>query len=150
MQTSPLQLDAYFSVKTAVTYNEGRAADAGLEDANLQVSVGRGRHNEDPRKWKVDLNVALQDTDERPSLYSIDISMRGFFTVAEEYPEDRIEMMVAANAPAVLYGGVREIVALLTSRGPAPGLILPSLTFIDEAKKLGAKPNTAEQVSKGE
>jgi preprotein translocase subunit SecB len=140
MKTSPLQLDSYCILHTKVVRNENRIPEESAQDVNLKVGVGRGCEADNPRKWKIDLHVIVEDTDEVPSPYSIDIKLRGFFSVEDGYPEDRVEMMVAANAPAVLYGSARELVMSLTARGPGSGgVILPSITFIDDAKKLEAK-----------
>jgi preprotein translocase subunit SecB len=56
----------------------------------------------------------------------------GFFEVDTGLPEEVIGDVVAANAPAILYSAARELILLVTGRGPFPPFSLPSATFIDE------------------
>jgi preprotein translocase subunit SecB len=55
----------------------------------------------------------------------------GFFSVDEPVPEGQMGRMVAVTAPSILYSSIRELLALLTGRGPMPCLLLPVVTFID-------------------
>lgn len=67
--------------------------------------------------------------------YTAEFEVVGFFAVVETFPEKRRTGMVQANAPAVLFGAVREMLTNLTSRGPYPAINLNTVTFIDDVKR---------------
>jgi len=66
--------------------------------------------------------------------YNFELIYVGFFKVIEEFPPERIEQMVRVNAPALLYSAAREMLVYLTGRGRMPGILLPSITFIEPIK----------------
>jgi hypothetical protein len=55
----------------------------------------------------------------------------GFFRVRPDFPADQATKLVAVTGTSMLYGAVREMVANLTARGPAPMLNLVSVAFTD-------------------
>jgi len=54
------------------------------------------------------------------------------------FKEARLKEVVAANAPAMLFGAAREIIRAATGRGPFPPVIIPSTHFL-EPKPPGEK-----------
>jgi preprotein translocase subunit SecB len=46
------------------------------------------------------------------------------------------ETLVEYNGPAVLYGSIRELVMQVTSRGPFPPIVLPTVSFVNPETKV--------------
>jgi hypothetical protein len=47
-------------------------------------------------------------------------------------PPEKAESLVANLGPSMLYGAMRELIMLITSRGPNPVVVLPAFSFIKE------------------
>jgi preprotein translocase subunit SecB len=134
MIPSPLHLDSYFFTKILM-----EACPQGCDsegDGTLGSYLEFSRHQDDTSKWMVQLGIRkMEDEDEGCPEYTFELEVVGLFEVDNEYPTEKVESMVRANAPAVLYGAIREMVANLTARGPFAAVELPTVSFIDEAKK---------------
>ena len=92
------------------------------------------QREENPRQWYVELGLTVEEDEQRGCpAYSLDLQVVGVFTVVDTYPAAKREGMVRVNAPALLYGAAREMVAHVTGRGPYQPVVLPAVTFIDEA-----------------
>jgi preprotein translocase subunit SecB len=136
MKISPLQLDALHLLKVAITCNEDVQGPVSDTDLPFKVTCNTARHDTEDRKWMVEVGFEVHTSDEHPSYYDIDIAVRGYFTVADSYPEDRAEILVAVNGPSLLFGSIRDIVYSSTLRFPHPALLLTSISFADEAEKI--------------
>jgi len=101
----------------------------------IQVNTQCQQHSEDVSRWMVTLHLTANQADgEECPPYTFDIEVVGFFHLSDEYPEEKRAAMLKVNAPAVLFGAMREMVANITARGPYPRFDLPTVTFIDEAQ----------------
>lgn len=141
MRMSPLRLENYFFTKIDLEANSGDCVD----DIHLDKEMGIAKHQQDEHKWMVNLSVGNKghEGEYNPS-YKFRVDIVGFFRVADEYPEEKAQGLVAFNGPAVLFGAVREMLANITARGPHKALILPTVTFVDgpangEEKKIARK-----------
>jgi preprotein translocase subunit SecB len=143
MIPSPLRLDKYFFSKIHVDIQEETPTGAGRGE--LTTKCNFMWHKDDPARWIVVLDVVQSKGAEKGGPdYNIDIQIAGFFTVEKEYPQDKASQMVRANGPALLYGAVREMVTLLTSRGPFDPVQLPSVTFVDESRSATDNPSASK------
>ncbi len=132
MIPSPLRLDNYFFTKIHMD-----ACPKGCEKPGEGVTSSKVeclKHKDTPNKWMVQAEVRKADDKEKgcPE-YTFHVQVVGLFEVAEAFPAEKAEKMVRTNAPSVLYGAIREMIANLTARGPFPAIKLPTVTFIDEA-----------------
>jgi preprotein translocase subunit SecB len=134
VKRSPLRIKNYFVTSLSVEANPAEdGAKSPLEDGVVTVTrVETAQHAENKRNWKVALQVNCTPTEKNVCAYEAAVELVGFFEIDKELSEDRIGDVVAANAPAVLYSAAREIILLITGRGPFPPFALPSATFIDE------------------
>jgi preprotein translocase subunit SecB len=98
-----------------------------------------GRNKEDPSRWRFELKLesAAPDTDEFPYDYSAHVV--GYFEVNADHSLN--EETIRTNSIALLYGIARDALAATTARGPFPGILLPSVSFIDSP--LIQKPEVA-------
>jgi preprotein translocase subunit SecB len=135
MRISPLQLEHYFVSDLHFSANRGfdpkkevalRVEHFGIETALL---------SQDYTKWQVTLRVKLQPAPSVNAPCSFTLEIVGFFHVAREFPQDNAQRLVKTNAPTMLFGIARELVRDITSHGPHPGLMLPSVSFFEPDAK---------------
>lgn len=133
MKASPLQLVSSAFLKIHVEaesayaehLKEGTPFEA-FSAAGLKSSVEVGFPEDESSQGFVRLRVEMLGTPEAPSPYKLDLDILGSFSLSKSASEKLLEV----NGPAVLYGSVRELVMQLTSRGPYPQLVLPTVTFL--------------------
>jgi preprotein translocase subunit SecB len=130
---SPVHLKNYFVTKLLVKANE-LADPAQLQntEASLTTKLQTAKNTQDDRQWKVALNISCCPAEKKFAPYHIEAELVGFFEAEKTVPEDNIADLITANAPAILYSAARELILLITGRGPFPPFSLPSATFIDE------------------
>jgi preprotein translocase subunit SecB len=131
--TSPVHLKNYFVTKLLVKANE-LADPAQLQNtgASLNTKLETAKNIHDDRQWKVALHISCCPAEKKFAPYYIEAELVGFFEADKTIPEDKIADLMTANAPAILYSAARELILLITGRGPFPPFSLPSATFIDE------------------
>jgi preprotein translocase subunit SecB len=134
MILSPLALQTHFFTKVNVDACP-EACDAAGEGA-LSSSIEFQQHEDDSQKWLVNLGVRRENSSDEEGCpeYTFDVEIVGIFEVDEDYPQDSVDKLIRANAPAMLYGAVREMLLNVTGRGPFGPCSLPTVTFIDEAE----------------
>jgi len=149
MKPSPLQLESYVFTRIHMDACEDPECLEMESAGQVQVNTQCQQHNEEPSRWMVTIRVSVSQKDAEPCPpYVLDVEVVGFFQVAEEYPPEKRASMVKANAPAVLFGAVREMVSNITARGPYPRVDFPTVTFIDEAQAR-PEPSVEKKKEKG-
>ena len=142
---SPLQLNN-------LVFSDVKISAQTLTEAELQGSletVVQYRTQVDPnnkRIWQVAVRVHLRNPAEGKTPYTGTVECVGMFTVAPEWPEEKVEQLVAVNGTAVLYSSIREMVCGITARGPWGMIMLPTQSFIssyEESKKAKAPTGAA-------
>lgn len=154
VKKSPLKVKDYFVTELSVKANPlAEGVKLPVEgNYNIATRVETAKNEYNALDWKVAIQVKVEPIEKNIGGYSITIELVGFFEVENGYPENQIGDMVAANAPAVLYSAARELLILITGRGPFPIFSLPCATFIDETpsakKKLAEEKQLQEAQSK--
>ena len=132
MKSSPLHLKNYFVTHLSVRANQLADLSQGQDSGgSLTTKVENAKHAEDERQWRVAIQISCSATEKKFCPYLIEAELVGFFEADKSISDDKVEDIVAANAPALLYSAARELVLLVTGRGPFPPFCLPSATFID-------------------
>lgn len=141
MRQSPLQLDRYFFTKVQVT----ACPDSNCSHkGRIETHVDCGVHKDEPRKFRICLNVKLaKDGNDCPG-HDVEMETVGLFHVAEACPEEKVLPIVQVNGPSILYGAIREMLANITARTSHGPFVLPTVSFAD----LGAQEPPA--VNKGQ
>lgn len=137
---SPLQLSSYQFRKIEIESQDDPTPECDNEiisEVEFEVS------KVDPRLWRVALNVSLAAAEETTPRYLAKFKLEGIFRVHPHWPEDKIDRLVSANAPAVLFGAIREMVVNLTSRSVHGPIHLPTVRFPPKQLKLN-QPSPAE------
>lgn len=142
MNPSPLILRHYFTTDLSFSANTGFDVEKGgslhIWSDDLDVKVTEWQVEENTRRRGCKIRVELKRSAEKIFPYEFTISLVGFFEIASWWPPEQVDNLFSANAPAVLYSSARETLAMVTGRGPYPGIMLPTVTFIklpDETKK---------------
>jgi preprotein translocase subunit SecB len=152
MQRSPLQLDGYFLKELHFTLSDelGTPTTKRLAYSRhaVKIEAETSLYTGNPREWRCQLSVESQDEKEKEQPYNFRVTYIGFFSVSDNYPEDKVELLAKTNAPALLYSAARELLVSLTARGSAPPLLLPSITFIEAPSVVKAKPSAKGETKK--
>lgn len=136
-EISKLLLDNYFLAELSVCANN-------KFDINLPMNLTAGdlvidstavKIANDIRHWQVVLKIFHQLKKGVNSPYSFLAEVVGFFSVAEDYPEDRAEWLVKTNASSVLYSVARESLRSAMASGPWRPVILPAVSFYTREAK---------------
>jgi len=149
VKKSPLKIKNYFVASLSVKANPAEeGARSPLEDGvNTATRVETAQHAENKRDWKVALQINCSPVEKNVCAYLISVELVGFFEVDKEWPDDKIGDVVAANAPAILYSAAREIILLVTGRGPFPPFALPSASFVDETPSAKKRAEEAKKTA---
>jgi preprotein translocase subunit SecB len=147
MRPSPLQLESYYVTELHFaeqdhSLSEGESA---LTPADLNVEVGSTEHEENSLKRIYQLTIELNDGAKKKLHYTFRVVLVGFFEISKHYPSEHAEVMVNANAPALLYSAARELLTLISGRSFSAPVLLPSVTFIQPVEKAEAMPSKASK-----
>lgn len=123
---SPLQLKSH---RFTQLHLEG--IPKGIPDGDVEVTttLGVGRHVTEPREWRVDLKVSFEPTAGQNGPYRGIAEVVGFFEILDGWPEKDCEALVAINGASLLYGAVREMILMMSSRSSHGEFLLPTLRF---------------------
>ena len=148
MILSPLSLKNYFVTRLSVVAPENvDASQDGMEGKmNNTATVETAQHQSIKNDWRVILKIVCTPADKNICGYSIEADLVGFFEIDPKIPEEKARDIVAANAPAMLYGGARELILLVTGRGPLAPYPLPSVSFIDQMPSVKNKQNIPKEI----
>ncbi|MEI6302988.1 MAG: hypothetical protein WCR74_16215 [Betaproteobacteria bacterium] len=145
MRPSPLQLRHVIYTKVSVLPNAidkktegklGSTSAVGFDfvGVSIRAKVGsalKAGQDDDPRDFLVDLDIVIDNKEGKPTPYGIDIGVVGVFNVLPSLPKEKRQDLVTVNGASILYGVIREIVLLLTSRFSSGALTLPGMNFED-------------------
>jgi len=96
--------------------------------------------------WAVILSVAINAPEEGPTPpYTVDMRAIGHFRWEgdTEAGDEGFERIVGVNGASLLFSGMRELVAIITARGPWGQMLLPTLDF-RAIEIVTRPPDTAE------
>jgi len=130
----PLELKKYFFPYVQI------AADAEYEPSekeitpNFEVKTSL-EHDEANHVYQVVIEIVAEPEDEESRIpYSIHLIAVGLFTVNSEFPEP--EKLLRITGASMLYSAAREFVITVTSRGPWPHVIIPTISFLPDKEQV--------------
>jgi len=134
MRGSNLLLNSYYVDELSFSLDDNFVYDPEnepvLSASDLSVDVEPWRHPEEPSHWFFKLRVWLDDK-EGKFPYRFSVQLTGFFDIREGCPPDLIERLALVNAPSILYGSARELLATVSGRSRYLSVVLPSVTFFE-------------------
>lgn len=131
----PLELKKYFFPYVQV------AADAEYESSEKEIKPNfevRTSVEQDPTShiYQVVLEIMAEPKDEKSKIpYSIHLIAVGLFAVNEKFSDT--EKLLKINGASMLYSAAREFIITVTSRGPWPHVVIPTVSFLP-GKEQGA------------
>lgn len=137
LQLSPLQLNKYFikELHYAVKdeFDDKYDQATAFPYPQLTARVEHTQEEEKDRDWRFELTLESEDSQSIEFPYSLKIVLVGYFTIAEDYPSERVEMLAHVNGPSLLYSAAREALVTITGRSGYPAIVLPSVMFLQHA-----------------
>lgn len=100
-----------------------------FREAGLASKVQIGTSDDDPLDMAVKLEVSMEGDGCENVPFTFSIEVEGFFRVSEKTQKDKINAIISANGPAVLYGSIRELILQMSSRNNYP-ITLPTVNFL--------------------
>jgi preprotein translocase subunit SecB len=144
MKTGPLNLlSSHFTIVN-ISANS-TAKDEDVNNVELEVIPYLSPPDEFKRERSVILTLKIKSKDGIVPPYSGEVENIGRFSIAENWPEEQIEKLVYINGSGMLYSALREMVAIITSRGFFDTLTLPSCSFSEMYKDEEEKRKNALQ-----
>ncbi len=155
MIPSPLHLEWYFIKELHVAWQSefDPSEETAIKVSDLSVEVVPNQSVEEPLRWAFEVSIALEDNTGKRFPYIFQIALVGYFEIAPTYAEKNpsgAELLAVVNGPAVLYSAAREHITTLTSRGPYPEVILPTVTFLPIEEKQKDADEQSMGVAKSE
>ncbi len=138
MSTPPLRLEHYFCTEVHLKANPNFKHEDfkdGKMDFSVKSNVQGGAHKDNPHKFQITLEIKIEPQDERPLPYDASVTFVGFFDVNPAMPHDEASNLVGVTGSSILYSATREYLLTLMGRGPWGGMILPTISFANVAKK---------------
>lgn len=141
---SPLQLKEHrfteLSVQAIADGTPGNGVD-------VKTTCALAQNSADIHLWRVTMTLefgSLEAAADCP--YQGKAEIIGTFAVAGAWEKaGRAEELVAVNGASILYGAVREMVLLVTSRSSHGPLVLPTLSFTPQSREPAERVQAAEQ-----
>ena len=137
MKEGILTLLDYFATDLALSTNKAFSTEKPLKFessefvANVAVQKSTAAEGAE-RRWQVSLDVCHQPAPETNFPYSYRVALVGQFSVAPYVKAEDEERTVRIHGASVLYGMTREIVRVLTGRGPYRPVIIPTVSFYEQ------------------
>jgi len=133
MKESPLQFEHYYIESQRFSLVDGYEPDDAVPLVWPIDSFSCDVHRADLEATRyAAFRLSLKSTVTAVKFpYEWEISLVGHFRLADEIPDAEVELIMDANAPAVLYGAAREALAAMMGRGPFRAPMLPSVHFLN-------------------
>ena len=136
MKEGIVNLIDYFATELALSTNKAFSAEKPLKFessefvANVVVQKSTAAEGTEQR-WQVSLDVSHRPAPETNFPYSYRVALVGQFSIAPHVKPEDEERTVRIHGASVLYGMTREIVRVLTGRGPFRPVIIPTVSFYE-------------------
>lgn len=140
---TPLQLERYVFTKVEVEANPDYVPQEAVADSpvKLRLDMGLGENQEDPTKFQVTVGIDDLRTEKGALPYRIALQAVGLFSVSKDFKHDDLKKIVQVNGASMLYSAAREMVLLITGRGPWSAYQLPTISFYQAVSEAVAEKN---------
>ena len=117
---------------------------------NISVGVQAKADNLGGRNFEVVLEIRIDATREKTSLFVTELSYAGIVTLADQVPEDKMGALLMIEGPRLLFPFARNILADVTRDGGFPPLMLAPIDFaaLYEQQQQASQSNPSEKNGK--
>lgn len=148
MKEGIVNLLDYFATDLVLSTNKAFSTEKPLKFESSEfvtnVAVQKSTATEGTeRRWQVSLDVCHQPAPETNFPYAYRVALVGQFSIAPHVKAEDEERTVRIHGASVLYGMTREIVRVLTGRGPYRPVIIPTVSFYEQKPVAPANPEPA-------
>jgi preprotein translocase subunit SecB len=126
---APLQLESFFVEALSYRAREGFDLKQ-LPLERVDVTVNSLQPKDAPNRLMVRLEVKIEQQESSNARCDLDLRLVGFFALPVGLNQKLRTAMQAQNAPSILYGVARQIVAETTGNGPWGKVFLPTMNFV--------------------
>jgi preprotein translocase subunit SecB len=138
MKPAPITLLEYFVTDLALSANPNFTSDKPLEtnegDFAVKVHPQAAPKEADDHRWQVTIEIIHQAAKGTNFPYAFRVVLVGFFKCESWVKPEDEERTVKIQGASVLFGMAREIVRAMTGRGPHRAVLLPTVSFYEQAK----------------
>lgn len=125
----PLQLESYF-LESLNCHVRAEFDKKQVPLEQVDVKSDSFEHKETSNRFMVRLRVKVGQKDGSNARCELDMVVVGFFRLPGGLDQGMRITMHAQNAPSILYGVARQIVAETTGNGPWGRVFLPTMNFV--------------------
>ena len=130
IKKAPIELKRYFFPLVHVAADPQYEPGKGQDKVNFDVRTAIAR-DEQNDLFQVTVEIVAEPENEESLIpYSIQLIGVGLFTVNKDWKEP--EKLLRINGASMIYSAAREFLITITSRGPWPPVILPTISFCEE------------------
>lgn len=130
----PLELKKYFFPFVQVTADDEYEPSEKEITPNFEVKTSL-EHDEANQVYQVVIEIVVEPEDEESKIpYSIHLIAVGLFFVNADFPDP--EKLLRITGASMLYSAAREFIITVTSRGPWPHVIIPTISFLSDKKQI--------------
>ncbi|HVU34299.1 MAG TPA: protein-export chaperone SecB [Opitutaceae bacterium] len=142
MNLSAIQLEGYALIEMAYRANQDYrpGSPTMYAEEEMAANVTLERDPKDSSRWTMTMKFQLQPRTASNGPYHVALQLAGVFATAPDFTPPDIETLVRVNGASVLYGVAREIVRQVTSAGPYPGMLIPTVNFRPDSKPEPKQP----------
>jgi len=109
----------------------------------VETTAGESGGKAEIQPYVLSVGIAIAGGEGKPAPYNIDVKCVGYFNIlTSAFPDEiRRQDVVIVNGASMLYGAIREMVATVTARSWMGELLLPAMSFVDDAPSRRKGPN---------
>lgn len=108
--------------------NDKKENDAIKISNTFKVNIKR---SEEEKEAVVELNIIIGAKENNEAPFYVDMVMGAIFKWDDSYDENTVKDLLSINAPALLLGYARPIIATITNMSPFPAYNLPFYNFTE-------------------
>lgn len=131
MSQTPLRLETYFFPKVQIeAIPEYVPQDALSEqDVDVTVNVGLLGNEKEPTRFQLMLKIDKITAKSGSLPYRVSLEAVAIMTIDPGLKHPDIKRLVQVNGSSMLYSAARELVLMVTGRGPWGSFQLPTINF---------------------
>lgn len=133
MAKNPFILKKYFFPTISLIANSSHKPKEETE-TQFEIAANAFKLSKNKSDYQLTLNIGVVEDASKNPPYNGMVQVVGFFTSTEKHSQDESFSMVHKKGTGILYSAARELVLLVSSRGPWGPITLPVLDDLSDIK----------------